>query len=168
MIQKANYIPNTLRKNRVQAFELDMNKIYLKYQETTKIIDIQYITINIFGQIWSEHKMEYIFQCLSEEESQDEFAQMMYEVVLKKYFIYRHKSEKVFALFSLYFLYFACENRKRINLCPTYINQLKLFVLENRNDKNSHYMKIAFELHQKCISVCTKVGLRNPIVKANG
>ena len=29
-------------------------------------------------------------------------------------------------------------------------------------------MKIAYQLHQKCISLCTKVGLRNPIVKANG
>lgn len=29
-------------------------------------------------------------------------------------------------------------------------------------------MKVAFELHQRCFTFATKIGLRNPIVKANG
>lgn len=92
----------------------------------------------------------------------------MYEVVLKSHFFMRDKTDKVFALFALYFLYFACENRKRINICMRYLSELKDFVLENRNEKVSHYMKIAFHLHQKCFNVCTKIGMPNPIVKGSG
>jgi hypothetical protein len=45
---------------------------------------------------------------------------------------------------------------------------MKRFILENRNDKSSHYMKIAYQLHQKCFNFCTKIGLEDPIVKGNG
>ena len=48
-----------------------------------------------------------------------------------------------------------------------YMHELNIFVQENRNDKNSHYMKIVYELFQKCFVVCTKVGLRNPILRGN-
>lgn len=45
----------------------------------------------------------------------------MYEVVLKKYFYLKNKVLKVFAIFSLYFLYYACESKKRINISPDYL-----------------------------------------------
>lgn len=92
----------------------------------------------------------------------------MYEVILKKYFRFKDKNNKVFAIFALYFTHFACEERKRINISPDYLIELKNFLLMNRNDNQSHYMKVAYELHLKCFNVCTKIGLPNPIVRANG
>lgn len=32
IVEKQNYISNTLRKNRIEAYELDIEKVYLKYQ----------------------------------------------------------------------------------------------------------------------------------------
>lgn len=41
--------------------------------------------------MWCSQHMQYIYQCLSEEESEDEFAQMAYEAIMKKYLLYKVK-----------------------------------------------------------------------------
>lgn len=66
--------------------------------------------------------MQFIFQCIGEEEDEEEFAQHFYEIVLKKYLLNRPKSEKVFSIFTLYCAYFACERRKKILISKPYLD----------------------------------------------
>jgi hypothetical protein len=71
IVEKSNYTFNTLRKNRTECFEADIERVYSTYSATLKSIMAEEMTIGVFDEMWSSHKMQYIFQCLCEEESED-------------------------------------------------------------------------------------------------
>ena len=73
MIRVKNYVTNTLRKERTQAFEKDIKELYELYEEIK--IPPHLIAIREFYALWEKCHMQFIFQCIGEEEDEEEYAQ---------------------------------------------------------------------------------------------
>lgn len=64
LIEKYNYIPNALRKNRTEAFEIDIEKVFVRFNESLKTAAVDQISMTDFSLIWYAENMQFIYQCL--------------------------------------------------------------------------------------------------------